>query len=156
MDRPKRRQADLRIVNGERPRCCAATTEDTNRTGIIMSHLHSVEPSRLRNRILASAAVLSLVAAGAVGEGALTAPHPARAATVVTSDLQGQSMPSFAPLIARVKPAVVSVKVRIVHQSDRELPPERLDRRPDNLPPESSRSSGSSASRTAPPRIQTP
>ena len=100
-----------------------------------MSHLHLVEPSRLRNRILASAAVLSLVAAGAIGEGALTAPHPARAAAVVTSDLQGPSVPSFAPLIARVKPAVVSVKVKIVHQSDLT---HRSDwsNRLDNLPPE--------------------
>ncbi len=94
-----------------------------------MSYLRPVEPSRLRNRILASAAVLALVAAGAIGEGALTAPHPARAAAVVTSDLQGQSMPSFAPLIARVKPAVVSVKVKIVHQSD-------WTGQLDNLPPQ--------------------
>ena len=94
-----------------------------------MSHLHPVEPSRLRNRILTSAAVLSLVAAGAIGEGALTAPHPARAAAVVTSDLQGPSMPSFAPLIARVNPAVVSVRVKLVHQSN-------WTGQLDNLPPE--------------------
>jgi serine protease Do len=94
-----------------------------------MSHLHPVEPSRLRNRILTSTAVLSLVAAGAIGEGALTAPHTARAAAVVASDLKSPAMPSFAPLIARVKPAVVAVKVNIVHQSD-------WTGRFDNLPPE--------------------
>ncbi len=95
-----------------------------------MSHLHSVQLSRLRNRILASAAVLSLAVAGAIGEGALTAPHPARAAAVVTSDLQGQSMPSFAPLIARVKPAVVSVRVKIVHHNS------NWTGQLENLPPE--------------------
>ena len=53
----------------------------------------------------------------------------------MTSDLQGPSVPSFAPLIARVKPAVVSVKVKIVHQSDLT---HRSDwsNRLDNLPPE--------------------
>ena len=121
-----------------------------------MSHLHSVEPSRLRNRILASAAVLSLVAAGAVGEGALTAPHPARAAAVVTSDLQGQSMPSFAPLIARVKPAVVSVKVRIVHQSDRSGRQSDWTGRLDNLPPEIQRFFRQFGEQNGAPRIQTP
>jgi serine protease Do len=85
---------------------------------------------RNRSRILASAAVLALVAGGAIGEGALTASHPAQAAAVDTSGLNAQAMPSFAPLIARVKPAVVSVKVKIVHdevQSGGGL---------DNLPPE--------------------
>ena len=88
--------------------------------------------SRGRNRILASAAVLALAAAGALGEGALTAPHSASAANVSTpagQSSQAELLPSFAPLIARVKPAVVSVKVKIVQDGDADsalsdLPPE--------------------------------
>ncbi len=89
-----------------------------------MTQLNLTNPRRNRNRILASAAALSLIAAGALGEGALTAPHPATAAPVVTSDLQAQPMPSFASLIARVKPAVVSVKVKIVKDTSSNLPPQ--------------------------------
>ena len=88
--------------------------------------------SRGRNRILASAAVVALVAAGAIGEGAITAPHPAQAANVsgpATQSPMTETLPSFAPLIARVKPAVVSVKVKIVEKGSAEtafgdLPPE--------------------------------
>jgi serine protease Do len=97
-----------------------------------MSLLPNSSFSRSRNRILASAAVLALATAGAIGEGALTAPPPARAANVSIPAGQGPQadlLPSFAPLIARVKPAVVSVKVKIEHdgQSDSalgDLPPE--------------------------------
>jgi len=92
-----------------------------------MSVFHPVRVSR--NSVFASAAALALIAAGAVGEGALTAPHPAQAAAVVTSDLPG-GMPSFAPLISRVKPAVVSVKVKIVRQAG------DLTSRLENLPPQ--------------------
>jgi serine protease Do len=89
--------------------------------------------SRGRSRILASAAIVALATAGAIGEGALTAPHAARAANVSTpagQSSQPDLLPSFAPLIARVKPAVVSVKVKIVHDGTADgsalgdLPPE--------------------------------
>jgi len=94
-----------------------------------MSDHHPFEPLRLRNRILASAAIVALVAAGAIGEGALTATHTAQAAAVLTSNLPAQSMPSFAPLIEQVKPAVVSVKVKLAQMSSwngqfSNLPPE--------------------------------
>jgi serine protease Do len=95
-----------------------------------MSVFRSFPLSRNRNRILASVAVLALATAGAIGEGALGAPHVAQAADVSTSPAQEQPIiPSFAPLIARVKPAVVSVKVKIVHQDGSntqidQLPPE--------------------------------
>ncbi len=82
-----------------------------------MSPLHFTTMPRTRARILASAAVLSLVAGGAIGEVALTGPHAAQAAAVATSGPQGEAMPSFAPLIASVKPAVVSVKVKIVQSN---------------------------------------
>ncbi len=88
--------------------------------------------SSLSRGILASAAVLALATAGAVGEGALTAPHPAQAANVsgpASQSPMAETLPSFAPLIARVKPAVVSVKVKILHQADSESAF-------DNLPPE--------------------
>ncbi len=88
--------------------------------------------SRLRREtILASVAVASLFVAGAFGEGALTS-HVAHAAAVTTVDLQGQPMPSFAPLIDRVKAAVVSVKVKIV--SDVAASGSSIQM--DNLPPE--------------------
>lgn len=82
-----------------------------------MSYHHPTEPLRVRNRILASAAIVALVAAGAIGEGALTATHTAQASAVLTSNLRGRSIPSFAPLIEHVKPAVVSVKVKLAQLS---------------------------------------
>ena len=98
-----------------------------------MSVFRSSSLSRHRNRILASAAVLALATAGALGESALSAPHLVKAADVSAPATQEQSaqafVPSFAPLIARVKPAVVSVKVKIMEQGDSntalgDLPPE--------------------------------
>ena len=85
--------------------------------------------SKTRRRILTSAAVLALIAGGAAGEVGLTGARTAQAAAVVTSGLESQFVPSFAPLIERVKPAVVSVRVRFVRQnaSDEQLsklPPE--------------------------------
>jgi serine protease Do len=94
-----------------------------------MSYQRLVEPARLRNRILASAAIVGLVAAGAIGEDALTASHTAQAAAVMTSDLPTQSMRSFAPLIERVKPAVVSVQVKFMRQNT-------SNQQFSNLPPE--------------------
>ena len=83
-----------------------------------MSSQNPFETSRFRNRILASAAALALVAAGAIGEGALTAAPTAQAAAISTANLPTQSMPSFATLIERVKPAVVSIRVKTVSASN--------------------------------------
>ncbi len=98
-----------------------------------MSVFSSSPLSRNRNRILASVAVLALATAGAAGEAALSTPHATLTADVSTPATQGQTapsfLPSFAPLIARVKPAVVSVKVKIAHQGD-------STSQLDNLPPE--------------------
>ena len=97
-----------------------------------LSHF-SFNPNRFgRGRILASVAALALVASGALGEMALTGTMPAHAAAVATSDLQTQSAPSFATLIARVKPAVVSVKVEINRVAD----DNDLSGQMDNLPPQ--------------------
>jgi serine protease Do len=98
-----------------------------------MSFSSFVDPRARRRTILASVAVASLAAAGAFGEFALTSAPVAHAAAVSTSDLP-QTMPSFAPLIDRVKGAVVSVKVKIVESSatsDSDVPAQW-----DNLPPE--------------------
>ena len=89
--------------------------------------------SRLRNRVLASGAMLGLVAAGAIGEGALS--QHSVAAPLPAAGLSGPSMPSFAPLIDRVKPAVVSVKVKIV-QSDEGAQGGGFSERFGSLPPE--------------------
>ena len=89
--------------------------------------------SRLhRQTILASVAVASLFVAFAFGEGVLTSSHVAHAAAVTTADLKGQPMPSFAPLIDRVKAAVVSVKVKIVNDGAASGSTVQMD----NLPPE--------------------
>ncbi len=102
-----------------------------------MSIFRSTSLSRSRNRVLASVAVLALATAGALGEGALSAPQVVQAADVSTPATQQQQeqdrfIPSFAPLIARVKPAVVSVKVKIMHQADADS----ADSAFGNLPPE--------------------
>ena len=88
-------------------------------------------PRGRRNTILASVAVAALGVAGALGGGAFTPSHPAYAAAVSTADLP-QNLPSFAPLIDRVKAAVVSVKVKIPAEGEAES----LSSQMDNLPPE--------------------
>jgi len=93
--------------------------------------------SPARKTILASVAVAALAAAGAFADGALTNPYPAHAANLTTSDgaaqAAAQNAPSFANLIARVKPAVVSVKVKIANASSTD---EDNGVQTDNLPPE--------------------
>ena len=82
-----------------------------------------------RRPLVASAAILALVSAGALGEGALTPSPPAQAANL-SATAPEQTLPSFAPLIAKVKPAVVSVRVKIAQDGNSsastlgELPPE--------------------------------
>ena len=93
-----------------------------------MSKANFLVSRESRNRVLASVALASLAAGGALGWSATYYSHPAEAGPVVTSDLPGQTMPSFATLIERVKPAVVSVKVKIVQDNGsgqlNNLPPE--------------------------------
>ena len=85
-----------------------------------------------RGRLLASAAVAALIASGA-GAVVVSAPPLASAAAVSTADLQGQSMPSFATVVDRVKPAVVSVRVKI---EDTSADSEDVSGKLNNLPPE--------------------
>jgi serine protease Do len=86
-----------------------------------------------RKAALASAAVAALVVAGAIGE--LSGTQAAADDLTTKTDQNAQAAPSFAPLIAHVKPAVVSVKVKIVDSSAGP----RWDRSSgnfDSLPPE--------------------
>ncbi len=97
-----------------------------------MSSQNPFETLRLRNGILAGAAAVALIAAGAVGEGALTAAPVAHAAAISTANLPSQNLPSFASLIDRVKPAVVSIRVKAVSARDSS----GLSGELDNLPPQ--------------------
>ena len=108
---------------------------DRSSPGDIMPSLSfNLHPRLYRNRILASAAAVALVASGAIGGAVMSYSAPARAAAVATSDLQTQSMPSFATVVERVKPAVVSVKVKIENAARplRQICPSQMD----NLPPQ--------------------
>ena len=97
-----------------------------------MSFSNFTSPGARRSTILASVAVASLAVAGAFGGTAMTGSHVAQAAAVSTADLP-QNAPSFAPLIDRVKAAVVSVRVKLVADDGAS---QDLSGQMDNLPPE--------------------
>ena len=86
-----------------------------------------------RKAALMSAAVVALAAAGAIGEFSMAAATPAIEAPA--ADQNTLPAPSFASLIARVKPAVVSVKVKLVDSSSN-LRSDHSSGNFDNLPPE--------------------
>jgi serine protease Do len=97
-----------------------------------MSYPNFTNPRARRSTILASVAVASLAVAGALGGNAMTGSHVAQAAAVSTADLP-QNAPSFAPLIDRVKAAVVSVKVTMTSDDS---DAQNLSSQMDNLPPQ--------------------
>ena len=78
-----------------------------------LSIFNSNHPIMSRGRLLASAAAVAITASLAVGGSIMSASTPSIAAAVDTSNLQTSSQPSFAMVVDRVKPAVVSVKVNI-------------------------------------------
>jgi serine protease Do len=82
-----------------------------------MSHLKLNNVWFGRRQLLASTAAVALAVSAGMGAATLSSPGPAHAAAVDTANLQTQEAPSFASLIARVKPAVVSVKVMIDNAS---------------------------------------
>jgi serine protease Do len=82
--------------------------------------------------MLASAAVVAIIASGAIGGSMLSASTSAVAGAVNTADLQTSAMPSFATVVERVKPAVVAVKVNI---EDAAASSDDLSGQMDNLPP---------------------
>ena len=98
---------------------------------VILSFSNFTNPRARRSTILASVAVASLAVAGALGGTALNGSHVAQAAAVSTADLP-QNAPSFAPLIDRVKAAVVSVKVKMAADDGAS----DLSGQLDNLPPQ--------------------
>jgi serine protease Do len=83
--------------------------------------------------MLASAAVVAIIASGAIGGSMLSGSSSALAGAVNTADLQTSAMPSFATVVERVKPAVVAVKVNI---EDVAVSSDDLSGQMDNLPPE--------------------
>ncbi len=97
-----------------------------------MSFLKSTHTFTLRGRMLASAGVVAVFAAGAIGASTFTVPM-AQAGAVNTSDLQNAAVPSFANIVERVKPAVVAVKVNIEEVADNSSD---SSEQMDNVPPE--------------------
>ena len=91
-------------------------------------YLNSRNP--YRNRMLASAAVAAMITSGGI---VISASAPASAAAIDTADLQSQTLPSFAKVVGRVRPAVVSVKVNIEDASARF---DNLSGEMDNPPPQ--------------------
>src|SRR5271163_3374770 len=99
----------------------------------IMSIFNSNNPILGRGRMLASAAVVAIIASGAIGGSMLSGSSSALAGAVNTADLQTSAMPSFATVVDRVKPAVVAVKVNIENAA---ATSEDLSGEMDNLPPD--------------------
>jgi len=93
---------------------------------------HSTQ-ARGRRAFTASVAALALVAAGVAGGTLIEARQPAQAAAVETADLKNNAMPSFATVVERVKPAVVSIKVKIENAADDS---DSAENQFQNLPPQ--------------------
>ena len=98
-----------------------------------MSIFNSNHPIMSRGRLLASAAAVAITASLAVGGTMMSASTPSIAAAVDTSSLQTLGQPSFATVVDRVKPAVVSVKVNIEEVASHS---DDLSGGMDNLPPD--------------------
>ncbi|MCB8820034.1 S1C family serine protease [Microvirga rosea] len=83
-----------------------------------MSEKASTPAHKRMTKWLGAAAVAALIAGGAVESG-LVAPNPAHAELRSMSQ-PVQGMPSFADVIDRVKPAVISVKVKVQNVASRD------------------------------------
>src|SRR5215210_441130 len=86
-----------------------------------------------RSRALASVAAVAIVASGAVGGALYNGQSPAFAQTQAPIAANAQAPSSFAEVVDRVKPAVVSVRVKI---EDAMAPGEDMSSQLDNLPPQ--------------------
>ncbi|MGU3537773.1 Do family serine endopeptidase [Methylobacterium sp. A54F] len=75
----------------------------------------STQPARLRRGALASVAAAALVAGGALGTGFLEPTTPALAQALPKTPIEAPEHPpgSFANIVDKVKPGVVSVKVKL-------------------------------------------
>ena len=98
-----------------------------------MFSTNSRSPRARREAIFASAAVAALAAAGTLGGGGLVGAGVARAAALSTTDLQGPSLPSLAPLVDRVKPAVVSIKVDSINDDSNSAKSDQSDGLPSEI-----------------------
>ncbi|NNM71920.1 Do family serine endopeptidase [Enterovirga aerilata] len=89
----------------------------------------------LRSRALASVAAVAIVASGALGATVLQGQHPALAQSAPITVESAQAPASFADVVDKVKPAVVSVRVRTERASfrDGDGPGSRLDELPPQL-----------------------
>ena len=99
--------------------------------------MNTKQPTRssaIRTSALASVAAVALVAGGALGGGLVQGPTAAYAQPAPITVNSAQAPASFADVVDQVKPAVVSVKVRIENAatSDEDGPASRLE----NVPPQ--------------------
>jgi serine protease Do len=98
-----------------------------------MSIFNSHLPIMSRGGPLASVAAVAITASLAVGGSMLSTSTPSIAAVLDTAALQTSGLPSFAAVVDRVKPAVVSVKVDIEDAASRS---DDLTGPTDNVPPD--------------------
>jgi serine protease Do len=111
--------------------------------------------ARMRRRaIFSSAAVAALAAAAALGVGALLGSDVALAATQSTTDLQGPSLPSLAPLVDRVKPAVVSIKVDSINDDSNSAKSDQSDGVPSEIQQSLERLGEQSSARQGPVAVE--
>ena len=90
-------------------------------------------PRARREAIFASAAVAALAAAGTLGGGTLIGSDVAWAATQSSTNLQDPSLPSLAPLVDRIKPAVVSIKVDSINDDSNSAKSDQSDGLPSEI-----------------------
>jgi serine protease Do len=111
-------------------------------------------PRARRRTIFTSAAVAALAAAGALGGGALIGSDVAWAAAQSSTDLQGPSLPSLAPLVDRVKPAVVSIKVDSINDDSNSAKSDQSDGVPSEIQQYLERSGEQSSARQEPVAVE--
>jgi serine protease Do len=111
-------------------------------------------PRMRRRAIFSSAAVAALAAAAALGGGALIGSDVALAATQSTTDLQSPSLPSLAPLVDRVKPAVVSIKVDPVNDDSNSAKSDQSDGVPSEIQQSLERLGEQSSARQGPVAVE--
>ena len=100
-----------------------------------MSNTHKSGDS-LRGRALASVAAVAIVASGALGATLVQGQHPAFAQTAPITVESATAPASFADVVDKVKPAVVSVKVRMEQASTGYGDEDARSSRLDNVPPQ--------------------
>ena len=97
-----------------------------------------VQPTRFRRNALASVAAAALVAGGAVGAGFVQPTTPAFAQALPKTPIEAPEHPpgSFANIVDKVKPGVVSVKVKLDDTADADDDGPGQGRGLQNVPPQ--------------------